>query len=410
MSDWKIGKRSFNIEHFALASGQKISKFRQWLEKQSEKSVQKGTLTEVKNRIQQEIGGVSPHGNLMRNVISISNGENLLSKDLEKIKKNLGSILKGVGQLVGFVLLKGTTKVGQAVETLARVAAKKIQKHIFKDIPTPTKLHERYGDANIHFLGGTTLPQHEISENGSLMQNGGHYFLENNVITTPQGDQIHVATAELNNLAKEWMGLGGGASGKTFNEFINERIESNPELKAIIESSTIRYFNNVDRDQTATTFEGGRPIQIGLDASNSEVNTLNPGTYAFVLGKAKFFMTPKISTEKGRIQHSSFLKGGKALSAGMIVVGENGKIISIRNQSGHYQPQKKEMAAILKYLKSNMPDEDFKNIQLSLNMNMGWRIGVANFIDHKLDIKWGIIQKPAHEWLASHPGLLIKTS
>lgn len=402
MTDWKIGDRSFNIEHFALSTGQNISRFRQWLEKQSEKSVKKGTLTEIKNRIQQEISGPTVHGNLKGNIKSIANGENLLSRDLQDVKKNLGYIVKGVSQLAGFALLKGTTKLGQSTESLAINLEKKIRKQILKDMPNPMRLDDKYGDANIHFLGGTTLPQDEISEDGSVMQKGGHYLLENNVITTPQGDQIHVGTAELNNLAKEWVSLGGIASGKTFNEFVNEKMASNPEFQAIIEANKIRYFNDVDRAQTATTFDGGKPMQIGLDANKSEVNGLKPGTYAFALGKDTFFMTPKISTEKGRIQHSSFLKGGKVLSAGMIVVGDDGKITSIRNQSGHYQPQKKEMAAILNHLKENMSDEDFRNIQLSLNMNMGWRIGVANFLDHELDIKWGIVQKPAHEWLASY--------
>lgn len=404
MSDGKVGGTpSFNVDkHVTQPIKKSLSKTSQWLEKHSAKSVKSGTITELKNRIRQETSGSNVHGNLKRNIRSIVKGENLLSADLRDLNKNLGSIAKKVGQIAGYILLKGVTKTGRFMKSVVQAVDKKIQKHIGTNIPIPRKLDDKYGDANIHFLGGTTIPQDEISEDGRLMQRGGHYLLENNVIKTPQGDQIHVGTAELNNLAKEWVGLGGIASGKTFNEFVNDKMENNPEFKAVIETNKVRYFSDDDRKQAATTFENGKPMQIGLDSENTDVSDLKAGTYAFALGKDKLFMAPKTSTKSGRIQHSSFLKGGKAQSAGMIVVGDDGKIAGIRNQSGHYQPHKKEMAAILNHLKSNMPAEDFEKIHLSINVNTGWRIHVANFLHHKLHIKWGIVEKPAHEWLADY--------
>lgn len=258
-----------------------------------------------------------------------------------------------------------------SITSLSKTMEKKIEIQAAKNIPSQRKLDDKFGDLNIHFLGGTTLPQNEISENGRMMQKGGHYLLENNVIHTPQGDQIHVGTAELNNLAKDWVALGGIVSGKTFNEFVNDKMESSPEFKDVIETNRVRYFNDTERMQSAITFESGKPVQIGLDSKDSTKAGLKAGTYAFALGKDKLFMSPKMSTDKGRIQHSSFLRGGKVKSTGMIVVGDDGKISSIRNQSGHYQPRKKEMAAITNHFKSNIPAEDFDKIQISININRG---------------------------------------
>lgn len=76
---------------------------------------------------------------------------------------------------------------------------------------------------------------------------------------------------------------------------------------------------------------------------------LHDGEYIFVTDpRQKHFYVGK--KKSGYFQHSSFLKGGAIGSAGLIKI-SHGKVIGIRNHSGHYRPSKDSLDPALKLLK-----------------------------------------------------------
>ena len=260
---------------------------------------------------------------------------------------------------------------------------------------------DRIGDPNIHFLGGTaTLPPPELLHEGLPMQQKGDYFLEKMEITTLEGERIHTRTIALGRLAKKWISLGGIASGQTFNDFIVQKMEETPEIKNDILQHRVRYFNEDERECTIVSFTDTCLEQIGLDTVGMDPKPLQQGKYAFILGKTDLYMTPKLVTQKGKIQHSSFLKSAKVASAGTAIIDQNALLSRIQNESGHYHPTKTEMQKVLEYLKQHLPEAQFKKVTVRINKNKGWRIGVSNFFKNRFNINWNMTQEPAHIWLS----------
>lgn len=76
---------------------------------------------------------------------------------------------------------------------------------------------------------------------------------------------------------------------------------------------------------------------------------LQDGEYMFVMDpKHKYFYVGQ--KKRGHFQHSSFLKGGAIGAAGVIQV-KDGKVVGIRNHSGHYRPSRESLDPAIKLLK-----------------------------------------------------------
>jgi hypothetical protein len=65
--------------------------------------------------------------------------------------------------------------------------------------------------------------------------------------------------------------------------------------------------------------------------------------------KGNFYV--KVITAIGVVHHSSFMAGGPVLSAGEVII-ENGDLLLINNESGHYQPSKESLDEAVKKLKA----------------------------------------------------------
>lgn len=250
------------------------------------------------------------------------------------------------------------------------------------------------------------------SSKGALHGSGKGLNLENYkpetiVIQDDKGNQIHVYGTVLQSTVEEYKKYvlkknKLNEKPDSFNQFVSDKIKSDPDFASIINTKKVRYFDDNELKRTKVTFEkNGKISQLGLDSQSEDGSYLNDGTYAFALGRKNLYMALKKPTATGLIQHSSFFSGGNVNSAGMIIV-KDGKIVALRNQSGHYCPHKNEMAAILIFLKGKLTDNDFKQIHVSVNVNTGWSVGVANFMKEHLNIKWGIVEKNAAKWLAEY--------
>lgn len=265
------------------------------------------------------------------------------------------------------------------------------------------RMQEKYRDAiPIYLLGGVSHPTKEVrpssakSSSRKPMQRIAHYFLEPHTIKTHSGKELHVDLSNMRYMADEWR-KSGLAEHMAFNEYLNQRMETDPKFRQAVEEHRVRYFSNQERHQTLVTFDAGIPKQIGLDSPKGKsLHQLEAGVnYAFVLGDRSLFMSPKGPSSEGKVQHSSFLRGAPVRSAGIITVDESGKIATLRNYSGHYAPNVQEIREILYYLKEKLEPDDFRRIQVSVSLRSGWRIALAHWMYDHLHIKWGIVTKPA---------------
>jgi hypothetical protein len=256
-------------------------------------------------------------------------------------------------------------------------------------------------DIEIFHFGGTKTTSFDPHDRERKLNNKG-YFYEKIPIRTDNGE-IHLYGKTLKKYADKWMKeTKEGKTKDNFQQWI--RKESNePEIKSDIQRTSVRYFNDTDREQTEIHINHGKDLaQIGIDSKETEIKNIPKGAYIFVLGEifnrkdkkieTKLFVAPKIKTKQGQIQHSSFLRAGNVRSAGMLILGENGQI-NILNRSGHYTPTEKEIAYIIKYLKDSgfdtskihIPDSKFKFIH---------KISAY----YKINMTWGIVNQSADKW------------
>lgn len=148
----------------------------------------------------------------------------------------------------------------------------------------------------------------------------------------------------------------------SFQDFMAKKINHDPKLWKELKKKIVRYFSEEERKRTKVQIIKGKLCQIGIDQPNQGLRPLPPGQYAFVIGnvfdeKGKKFKevlcaAVKTRTKKGRIQHSSFFRGGNVVAAAMWKVHRKGKV-TLRQQSGHYCPTIKEIALALHYLKNH---------------------------------------------------------
>lgn len=265
---------------------------------------------------------------------------------------------------------------------------------------------ERYGFERIAILKRDREGR-PIAEDGTLVSNGGKsaemHFYAKTLTSTYQEWKQKLKQRELSE--KE----------KRFDIYVDSKMQIDPLFRAEIEKENVRFFHENELNQTKAVVTKENGIQqIGLDNEDQTLKPLKRGTYAFVMGRQgdktphpddyALFLAVKENTDKGKIQHSSFLRGGKVVSAGIIEVNDQGKIEAIVQYSGHYLPTHQEMSIVIDYLKQHLEEEEFNKITLSINKYSGWGLKltmatntvVQKFFKYKLDL--GMVDFPANQW------------
>ncbi|PHT43444.1 hypothetical protein CQW23_17469 [Capsicum baccatum] len=139
-----------------------------------------------------------------------------------------------------------------------------------------------------------------------------------------------------------WLDIG---EGKEIN------LERCPRPK--LQQECIKYLGPIEREAYEIVIVDGKFVykQSGrlLDTRGSPPET----KWIFVLSVSKILYIGM--KKKGRFQHSSFLAGGAALSAGRLVA-EDGIIKAVWPQSGHYLPTEENFQAFMLFLKQHNVD------------------------------------------------------
>lgn len=225
------------------------------------------------------------------------------------------------------------------------------------------------------------------------------YFYEGVSLQDETGKELHIYGPVLEQTGQEWADTMPGVS---FTDYVQAKHESNADFARTIDKEAVRYFSDEERDQTQVHWINGALWQVGLDTGREEIAQVPEGVYAFALGNDQLYITPKIVTKKGKIQHSSFLRGGPVRSAGKLQVGPDGYIVWLSNDSGHYRPEEPEVNEVLSFAESQMSEDFFTKIWVRIKDGEAWssnpssdRDYDANEIDFDHDI-------PVMEWLQTY--------
>lgn len=174
------------------------------------------------------------------------------------------------------------------------------------------------------------------SENAKIMNST--YWLEAFTFKL-DGENVRIYGPTLYPHFLEWKN--SSEASKDFQTAMQEKIDSMVPLEREgLKRSILHLLNDQELQEHKAEFKSGK-IHSGGKA-------LTDGTYIFVVDpeKKNLYVGKK---ETGHFQHSSFLKGGAVSSAGMIDV-KDGKIIAIRNHSGHYLPPPEMMETAVEFI------------------------------------------------------------
>jgi hypothetical protein len=225
------------------------------------------------------------------------------------------------------------------------------------------------------------------------------YFYEGISLQDEAGKELHIYGPVLEETGQEWADTMPGVS---FTDFVQAKQESDDEFARTIDKENVRYFSDEERDQTQVHWVNGALWQIGLDTGLKEIAQVPEGVYAFVLGSEHLYITPKIVTKKGKIQHSSFLRGGPVRSAGKLQIGPDGYIVWLSDDSGHYRPKDPEVNEALCFAESQMPEEFFMNIWVRNKPDEAWSShspSERNYDASEIDFDQDI---PIRDWLQKY--------
>lgn len=263
-------------------------------------------------------------------------------------------------------------------------------------------------DLKIHHLGGTNSASFDpLSSQVELDKS--RYFYERVPVKVRIKDengvektsQVFLYGNTLEKYAKEWVAeTENGETQELFSDFAARRIADD---SVALDKTSVRYFTKEDRRRTEITVTDGKLTQLGLDQPEDIKRELD-GTYAFALGtvldpetktiKKMLFAAPKTQTNQGKIQHSSFFRGGNVLSAGMLEINSETSTLTIRNQSGHYKPTEKELAHVVKHLK----DIGYDISKIHVNYTrFSFIYSIKNVFN--INLSWFLVQSRADKWL-----------
>lgn len=224
---------------------------------------------------------------------------------------------------------------------------------------------------------GSLIWAKEAVKNGKEMYYD-RYFYEGIALKDEKGDELHVYGPILEETGQEWADTAPDIS---FSDFVQAKQGWDTSFSKLIDGKNVRYFSDEEREQTQIHWVDGALWQIGLDSGQEEISQVPEGVYAFALGEEQLYITPKIMTEKGRIQHSSFFRGGPVRSAGKIQVGEDGRIVWLSNDSGHYRPEDPEVAEALNFIRSKVSEDFFGQIWVRIKPSEVWDMNPAEVRD-----------------------------
>lgn len=157
-------------------------------------------------------------------------------------------------------------------------------------------------------------------------------------------------------LEREWLKWQNDPTSLSFNEW-----RKNKQLVGI-SPNQVKYLNADERKQYEVTFVEGMAMREGIPFnSSSEVSIFSgKGIAIYALSAdGKLYVG---SHDKGKFHHSSFLAGAPVIGAGEIQMDEEGQIIFLSPNSGHYNPSKKELLAVLQWLQEK--GVNLKNVKL----------------------------------------------
>jgi hypothetical protein len=246
------------------------------------------------------------------------------------------------------------------------------------------------GEKDTKILGSLAWAKESVEGGKEMFYE--RYFYEGVSLEDKEGKELHIYGPVLEETGQEWADTMPSVS---FSDFVQVKQESNEEFAREIDKQNVRYFTDEERDHTRVHWVNGALWQIGLDSNREEIAQVPEAAYAFVLGSDHLYIAPKIVTKKGKIQHSSFLRGGPVRSAGMLKVGPDGYVEWVSNDSGHYRPDTIEVNEALRFVESQTSKEFFMKIWVITKTESEWSSqppSEKNKLDMDLDV-------PVLEWL-----------
>ncbi len=116
---------------------------------------------------------------------------------------------------------------------------------------------------------------------------------------------------------------------------------------------SVTYFDNTQREDARLEVRGGK-----IAKAKSESPALVDDNI-FVMDQQNVLYGGE--KKAGKIQHSTFLAGMPARSAGHLIISSDGTLTTLTNESGHYRPGKREMEAVVAVLlQQKVPMETVK--------------------------------------------------
>ncbi|KAK3443492.1 hypothetical protein EUGRSUZ_B03610 [Eucalyptus grandis] len=146
-----------------------------------------------------------------------------------------------------------------------------------------------------------------------------------------------------------WLDIG---EGKEVN------LEKCPRAK--LQQQCIKYLGPMERKAYEIVIEDGKLFHRQSGKPIHTTGEPRDEKWIFVLSTSRVMYVGK--KKKGSFQHSSFLAGGAAASAGTLVV-EHGIVKAVWPHSGHYQPTKENFEDFISFLQEN--DVDLTDVMLS---------------------------------------------
>lgn len=250
------------------------------------------------------------------------------------------------------------------------------------------------GEEKAVLLGSLTWAKEAVP--GGKEMRSERYFYEGISLVDKSGNEMHIYGLVLEKAGQEWANSTAKVS---FNEYVLAKEEWDAEFAKMIDTEKVRYFSDEEREQTRVHFVNGALWQIGLDGERNEIAQVPEGGYAFVLGNEQLYLTPKIVTKKGKIQHSSFFRGGPVRAAGKMQVGPDGRIVWLSDDSGHYRPSHSATAEALQFFHSQMPTGFFEKIWVRIKPDEAWE-DPASFMDYDASEVDKESDVPVKKWLA----------
>lgn len=113
------------------------------------------------------------------------------------------------------------------------------------------------------------------------------------------------------------------------------------------EGHGVEYLDQQQRKEKIVRIKNGFFIDsLGYYYNTADKSTMNSGNGWAIFVMDKNYTIYSDSHKSGMFHHSSFLSGGRVLSAGEIAV-DRGRLVAITCKSGHYRPKKQEMTCFL---------------------------------------------------------------